>query len=79
MTYLKHFLAGDKFDLFNVVSKGLKRKKLEQSVRVSGWDTGAEHEGNVRSAHFSNVDLPDVWDSAMQTDSEVSYNHLTGG
>lgn len=71
---MKHFLAGDKFDLFNVVSKGLKRKKLEQSVGFSGWDTGAQHEGNVSNAHFSKVDL-----SAMQIDSEVSCNCLTGG
>lgn len=52
---------------------------MEQSVGVSGWDTGAQPEGNVSNAHFSKVDLPDVWDSAMQTDSEVSCNHLTGG
>lgn len=36
MTHLKHFLVGDKLDLFNVVSKGLREKKWEQSVGASG-------------------------------------------
>lgn len=65
MTHLKHFLVGDKLDLFNVVSKGLREKKWEQSVGASGWDTGAQHEETVSNTQFSKVDLPDLWDPEL--------------
>lgn len=52
MTYLKHFLTGDKLDLFEVASK-VKRETLEASMEASGWKIAAEYKGRFWQSRFS--------------------------
>lgn len=35
-----------------------QEKNLEQSVKASGWEIGAQHEEDVINTKFSKVDLP---------------------